>query len=111
MILFGKKAKQKRDSAAALKRVNGARIRYVTERGEDGTERVIGKGGAVSVTEERALLLCEGKAVFSCKTDETFCAQLLSGDGAVFSGIDRETGRQRSVTAHFTSPIRRPTGS
>lgn len=107
MIFFGKKAKQKKDSAAALKRVDGARIRYVTERVSDGTEKVIGRGGAVSVNEERALLLCEGKAVFACPTGDTFCAELLSGDGAVFSGRDIDTGRERSVTAHFTSPIRK----
>ncbi len=107
MMWFGKKAKEKRDSLAALKRVDKARIRYVTERFPNGTETVVGRGGAVSVTDERVVLLCEGKAVFCCATGDIRCAELLSGDGAVFSGMDTETGNRRDVTAHFTSPIRK----
>lgn len=102
MMIFNK---AKREAKKTLSRVNGARIKYVTERSADGTEKVIGRGGAVSINSERALLLCEGKAVFSCPVDEVRCSELLSGDGAIFSGRDTESGRQMSVTAHFTSPI------
>ena len=99
--------KAKRETKKTLSKVDGARIKYVTERSADGTEKVIGKNGAVSVNSERALLLCEGKAMFSCPTDEVRCSELLSGDGAIFSGKDMDTGREMSVTAHFTSPILR----
>lgn len=105
MMLFHKK--EKKDSRAALRRVDGAHVKYAAERLPDGTERILGKGGAVSVTGERALILCGGKAVFSCPTGETTCAELMSGDGAVFEGKDLESGRQMCVTAYFTSPIRR----
>lgn len=104
MIIFNK---AKREARKTLSRVDGARIKYVTERSADGTEKVIGRNGAVSVNDERALLLCEGKAVFSCAVDEVRCSELLSGDGAIFIGRDIETGREMSVTAHFTSPILR----
>ena len=107
MMFFTKKAKAEKDSRAALFRVDGAHIKYAAERLPDGTERILGKNGAVSVTSERALLLCGGKAVFSCPTGETRCAELMSGDGAVFEGKDIDTGRQMKVTAYFTSPIRR----
>lgn len=104
MIIFNK---AKREIRKTLSKVDGARIKYVTERSADGTEKVIGRGGAVSVNAERALLLCEGKAVFSCPVDDVKCSELLSGDGAIFSGKDMESGREMSVTAHFTSPILR----
>lgn len=102
MSIFNKTA---RDTKKALKRVDGARIKYATERESDGTERVIGRQGAVSVNEERVVLLCEGRAVFSCHVNAVTCSELLSGDGAIFSGKDMDSGREMSVTAHFTSPI------
>ena len=102
---FGKRRARK-ETAAALARVAGAPIRYTTERLQDGTERVLGRGGAVSVTPERVVLLCDGKAVFSCPTDAVTCSELLSGDGAVFTGQDTDTGRTMTVTAHFTRSIR-----
>jgi len=104
MMLFHK---EKNPSRAILKKLDGTHIRYVAERLPDATERILGRNGAVSVTDERVLLLCEGKAVFVCPFKQTSCAVLLSGDGAVFEGVDGETGERKTVTAYFTSPIRR----
>ena len=99
--------KEKRDSKKALARINEARIKYVTRREENGTERVIGRNGAVSVTDERVVLLCEGKSVFCCDVNKVRCSELLSGDGAVLCGVDLDSGEEMTVTAHFTSAILR----
>lgn len=99
--------KENRDSKKALARINEARIRYVTRREENGTERVVGRSGAVSVNDERVVLLCEGRSVFCCGVDKVRCSELLSGDGAVLSGVDLDSGEEMTVTAHFTSVIRK----
>lgn len=104
MSIFGRKSGANRK---LLKHIDGVRIKYVTQRNSDGTERVIGKEGAVSANEERVLLLCGGRSVFCCPVGAVTCNELLSGDGVVLSGVDSETGREMSVTAHFTSPILR----
>ena len=88
------------------KRLNATKIKYTAARQPDGSERVLGKEGAVVVTDEKVLLLGGGKVVFSCRKKGLKCGELLSGDGAVFEGIDIDSGETMTVTAYFTSYLK-----
>lgn len=102
MNIFGGR---KRETKSALKRVDGAAIRYATSRNSDGSERILGRKGRVNLIDDRVTLLCDGKSVFSCSVNEVSCSELLSGDGAIFSGVDCDSGQHMTVVAYFTSPI------
>lgn len=108
MPLFGRKKDPYSGGRALLRRLDGTRIAYAAERRADGPEKILGKGGAVVATEEKLSLLVAGRVVFSCPAGQVKCSELQSGDGAIFEGIDLDTGEMRTVVAYFTSPIRRP---
>ena len=89
----------RRKMAAYLDR---KRLKCVTVRSEDGTESVIGRGGDLLVREGEFVVFSEGKTLFRCGVTELDAWELMSLNGVVLSGPDREhDGLVRSVTAYY----------
>lgn len=78
---------------------NGKSLSYAVER-IDGEEITLGKAGAITVTEDKIVIVCDGKEVFRCITKGATIAALMSGNGCDIKGTDKN-GASRHVVAHF----------
>lgn len=105
MGLFSKKDKYD-GGKKLLERVNSTHVLYAARRNSDGSEIILGKSGFVSYNGEDISVICQGKKVFCCKGRVVKSALLQSGDGVVLSGMNSVNGKDETVTAYFTSPIK-----
>lgn len=80
---------------------HGLHLAYVTERTQSG-ERVLGKNGFVHVSAGVLALFCEQKCVFSAEVAALSFSELLSGNGVILRGVDKDTGEERTVIAYFS---------
>lgn len=80
---------------------NGKSLSYAVER-IGGNEIMLGKAGAITVTEADIVIVCNGKEVFRCITKGAIIAALMSGNGCDIKGTD-ESGNRRHVVAHFAA--------
>ncbi len=76
-------------------------LEYVTEH-VGGEEVVLGKGGSVSVRRGEVIVLCAGEIVFRAIAKDLSCSDLLSGNGAIFSGWDLISQSERNIVVHFS---------
>lgn len=101
--LFG--GAKKEDSYAArlerAKQLHGQVIKYVTERRDD-NEDVIGRGGALTVKDDKFIVDSSGDRLFVCNIGELEASTLMSGDGVILRGPNLlEDGKYRVITVHF----------
>lgn len=80
--------------------LHGQVIKYVTERNNDNDD-VIGRGGALTVHNDTFIVDSSGDRIFVCNIDTLEANWLMSGDGVVISGVDLNSGKERTVTVHF----------
>ena len=95
MGLFGKK---KDENSVAFRRemankIVNHRLRYVSERVDD-TDTIVSKGGEMHIR-DGVFYVTSGieygsKTVFSCEVDKLKSSELLSLEGAILEGPDRE---------------------
>ena len=78
----------------------GKHIRYVSEKQND-VDVVIGREGGFNIREEDLLVYASSKVVFRAKIDDLQIWELLSKDGVVLTGYDKETQRERTVVAYY----------
>ena len=101
--LFGKK-NDTNSYAFRLERaksLHGQVVKYVTERRED-NEDVIGRGGYLSIHEDKFIVDSSGERLFVCEIKDLEAATLMSGDGVVITGPNMlEDGKIRTITVHF----------
>ncbi len=93
-------------------------IRYVTEKtvdpardtgtcayeaAEDATsDAVIGRDGALNIEGEDLLVFASGTVLFRCPVAQLQAWTLLSGDGVVLTGPDKESdGKIRTITVYY----------
>ncbi len=104
--LFKKKPPKDTDSPEfrlyMCRKLDGRALKYVLERDAEKGDYVIGKGGVLSLFEGDFSVLCEGKVLFCCKADELHAWEFMSLDGATLTGIDKVTGKERTVMAYYT---------
>ncbi len=84
-----------------LMQYNGRQLSYAVER-IGGNEKILGKAGAITVTEDDIVIVCDGKEVFRCVTDGAVIAMLMSGNGCDIKGNDK-LGVKRHLVAHFST--------
>lgn len=105
MGLFSKRLPKNENSRAyrraAAEKYDGLLLHYVTERLESG-EVVLGRGGSVSVRNGEVIVLCAQEIVFRCPAEALDASDLLSGNGAVFRGVDTLCGKERTLVVHFS---------
>ena len=108
MGLFGRKKKQTNCLAAELdgRLLNDAYRRYMDENGsprEDG----LGRGGRINTANGHVILTCDGQEVFiNSDINSVTCGELMSHNGAIFSGFNELTGQQDTIIVHYNARFR-----
>ena len=90
----------KRSRRDMAQMVCGKHIRYVSEKQND-VAVIIGREGGFNIREGDLLVYASSKVVFRAEIDELQIWELLSKDGVVLTGFDKETGRERTVIAYY----------
>ena len=87
---------------AMAARVNNKLIRYVSERDEHDEDIVVGRNGSLNVNRNGELLVSsEGKVIFRVDVDTMTAGELMSLDGVILEGFDKESGRNRKIIAYY----------
>lgn len=106
MGLFKKLTKSKNPDSKKFRRemayaINGQHIKYVTEKRED-VDEVIGRNGGLNIRDDDFIVYASSDIVFRCPIDELQIWELLSKDGVVLTGPDREhDNKVRTVIAYY----------
>lgn len=80
--------------------ISGKQIKYVTEKQND-VDVVIGKSGGINIREEELIVFSSAKVVFRADIEALEIWELMSKDGVVLTGYDKESGTERSIIAHY----------
>ncbi len=106
MGLFKKKAPKDTNSAEfrlyMCKKLDGRALKYILERDPEKGDRVIGKGGVLSLYDGDFSVVCGGEALFVCKAEELHAWEFMSLDGATLTGVDKTTNKERTVLVYYT---------
>ncbi len=106
MFRFKKKPPKNTDSPEfrryMCEKLDGRALKYILERDPEKGDHVIGKGGVLSLYEGDFTVVCGGKALFVCRAEELQAWEFMSLDGATLTGIDKITGKERTVLAYYT---------
>ena len=103
MSIFNRKKKPGTPAYRAEQaiKLHGQAVKYITEH-IDGNENIVGRGGAVSVVDDKIIVDSSGERLFICPIRELDTSWLMSGNGAVISGPNLlEDGKKRTITVHF----------
>lgn len=106
--MFFKKDKPPKNTDSAefrlymCKKLDGRGLKYILERGEDGVDTVIGKGGVLSLFNGEFSVVSGDRTLFVCKADELKAWEFMALDGATLTGFDKITGRERTILAYYT---------
>ncbi|MBE6578207.1 MAG: hypothetical protein E7651_00190 [Ruminococcaceae bacterium] len=107
MFGFKRKDKPPRNTDSAefrlwmAKKLDGRSLRYILERGEDSVERVIGKGGVLSLYEGEFSVISGDKTLFVTTASELKAWEFLSLEGATLTGFDKVEGKERTILAYY----------
>lgn len=78
-------------------------IKYATERDSDTyAETRAGENGAVNIENNEFMLVCGGKNIIRCDIGKVNISELMNLSGIVIKGLDKDTGREKSVIAYFS---------
>ncbi len=83
-------------------KLHGIHIQYVEERLPDEDDVIVGREGALIVRGDEFIVFASQKDVFRSKIDETDFSELMSLGGAIITGYDLLSGKERSLVAHYT---------
>ena len=106
MGLFKRLTKSKDPNSKKFRRemayaVSGQHIRYVTEK-RNGADEVIGRNGGLNIRDDEMILYASADVLFRCNIDDLQIWELLSKDGVVLTGPDKEHGGvERTVIAYY----------
>ena len=65
-------------------------------------EDVIGRGGALTVKDDKFIVDSSGDRLFVCEIANLEASTLMSGDGVIIRGPNLlEDGKYRAITVHF----------
>lgn len=104
---FFKRVKKDENSVAFRRQMaehlNGRVVKYVSERDADSnTDIIIGKEGSITLYENEIIVLSSQNIVFRCNQDELKASELMSLEGVILEGPDREHGgKVRKIIAYY----------
>lgn len=110
--IFKKLFKPKENSVAfrvqMANHLAGRAIKYCTERNmEDGSDKVIGHAGSLSIKDDEFIVLASADIVFRCKVTELRAWELMSNDGAMLTAPDlTQGGKERTIIVYYTYYIK-----
>lgn len=102
MFGFGKVGKDIKLRRQMAKKLHGMHIKYVMERLPDEDDIIIGREGALLTRGKEFIVFSSQHDVFRGLIDEIDLSELMSLGGAVISGVDLLSGKERSLIAHYT---------
>ncbi len=106
--MFGLKKKPPKDTNSPefklymCKKLDGRGLKYILERDPENGDKVIGKGGILSLYEGKFSVVCEGKAIFVCNPEALHAWEFMSLDGATLTGYDEVQQKERTILAYYT---------
>ncbi len=101
MGLFSRGENSKKFKLQQAEKFNNLVIESVTERVE-GEEILVGSAGSTSMKGKRFIICSAGRVVFEGDIYDISISELMSRNGIIIRGHDFETGRERTVVAHFS---------
>ena len=102
MFGLGKVSKEVKFRRKMAKKLHGMHIKYVMERLPDEDDVIIGREGALLTRDGDFIVFSSQHDVFRSKIDETDFSELMSLGGAIITGVDLLSGKERSLIAHYT---------
>ena len=84
------------------KKLDGRALKYILERDPEKGDRVIGKGGVLSLYGDDFSVVCGNGTLFVCKADELRAWEFMSLDGATLTGFDKVQNKERTVLVYYT---------
>ena len=88
-------------SRTIAEKLNDSHVKYASEK-IDGIDTIVGREGHLNIVEEKEFELVFGvESVFRFVIDEMSIWEFMSLDGAVVSGVDKNTGKERTVTVYY----------
>jgi hypothetical protein len=100
-MFFRKKEYPDNDSINLIKRMGGKHFATVSEIDDDGTERLLGRGGGVNIVGRDVVIISNGSETFRVTVESLRASELMSGNGLRLTGVDRQ-GNHRRVIAVFS---------
>ncbi len=98
LFITDKNVKQSRELCSKL---HDSHVKYASEK-IDGTDTIIGRDGHLNIVEEKIFEYTVGvKSIFRFNIDEMTIWEFMSLDGAVITGIDLNTKKERTVTVYY----------
>lgn len=102
MFFNNKKAKEKKENEARLRRINEFEVRYVTTRDQNKYgESIIGKNGVINIIDDQFNIYCDDKVIFKHPLESLKGSELMSLEGIILSYIDDKTGEDVEVIAYY----------
>jgi len=102
MFGFGKVTAEVKYRRKMAKKLHGMHIKYVMERLVDEDDIIVGREGALIVRGKEFMVFSSQHDVFRSMIDDTDFSELLSLGGAVITGYDLLSGKERTLIAHYT---------
>lgn len=102
MFGFNKISKEVRFRRRMAKKLHGMHIKYVMERLPDEDDIIVGREGALTTRNGEFIVFSSQHDVFRSVIDETDFSELMSLGGAVITGTDLLSGKERTLIAHYT---------
>ena len=99
-ITKSKESGSKKDSRQRAQTLIGKQIKYVTEKQND-VDVVIGKSGGFNIRDEELIVFSSANVVFRADIDTLEIWELMSKDGVVITGYDKERGSVRTIITHY----------
>ena len=83
-------------------KIVGHHVKYVTERSADNVDEVIGREGALALRNDELIVFASQDILFRTDVATMNAAELLSKDGVIITGPDKEHGGiERTIIVYY----------
>ena len=80
----------------------GHHVKHVTERKNDGIDEVIGRDGAMAIRNDELIVFASQDILFRTDIADLRASELLSKDGVIVGGPDKEHGgNDRTLVVYY----------
>ena len=94
-------SKNVKQSRAISSKLNDTHIKYASDK-TGGEEIIVGRSGHVNIVDEDCFELVFGvQSIFKFKIDEMTIWEFMSLDGATVSGVDLNTGEEKTFILYY----------
>lgn len=88
-------------SRTIAQKLNDSHVKYASVKIE-GVDTIVGREGHLNIVDDKDFELVFGvESIFRFEIDQMSIWEFMSLDGAVVSGIDKNTGKEKKVTVYY----------